>query len=124
MGMKRGFRLGDFVIIAAVVISIFFFLYRNVFSKTAGRQVEITAQEYKESFLLDEERVVEVEGPLGVTEVIISHGEVWVEQSPCRQKICVKMGRIKRVSEQVVCIPNRVFIEVTGENERVDGVTR
>ncbi|HUT65337.1 MAG TPA: NusG domain II-containing protein [Spirochaetota bacterium] len=124
MKTNKRFKIGDFVIIAAVVIFILFFFYRNVLSKPAGRRVEITAQAYENSFFLDEDRVVEVEGPLGITEVLISDGEAWVRSSPCREKICIKMGRIKRVSEQVVCIPNRVVVEVVGENGRVDGVTR
>lgn len=124
MKTNKRFKIGDFVIIAAVVIFILFFFYRNVLSKPAGRRVEITAQAYENSFFLDEDRVVEVEGPLGITEVLISDGEAWVRSSPCREKICIKMGRVKRVSEQVVCIPNRVVVEVVGENGRVDGVTR
>jgi len=124
MKTNKRFKIGDLVIIAAVVIFILLFFYRNVLSKPAGRRVEITAQAYENTFFLDEDRVVEVEGPLGITEVVISEGEVWVRSSPCREKICIKMGRVKRVSEQVVCIPNRVVVEVVGENGRVDGVTR
>jgi len=124
MKTNKRFKIGDLVIIAAVVIFILLFFYRNVLSKPAGRRVEITAQAYENTFFLDEDRVVEVEGPLGITEVVISEGEAWVRSSPCREKICIKMGRVKRVSEQVVCIPNRVVVEVVGENGRVDGVTR
>jgi hypothetical protein len=124
MKTNKRFKIGDLVIITAVVIFILFFFYRNVLSKPAGRRVEITARTYENSFFLNEDRVVEVEGPLGITEVVISEGEVWVRSSPCREKICIKMGRVKRVSEQVVCIPNRVVVEVVGENGRIDGVTR
>jgi hypothetical protein len=124
MKTNKRFKIGDLVIITAVVIFILFFFYRNVLSKPAGRRVEITAQRYENIFLLDEDRIVEVEGPLGITEVVIREGEVWVRSSPCREKICIKMGRVKRVSEQVVCIPNRVVVEVVGENGRIDGVTR
>jgi hypothetical protein len=34
------------------------------------------------------------------------------------------MGRKKRVGEQIVCVPNRVIVEITGENETVDAITR
>jgi hypothetical protein len=124
MGRKRGFKIGDMAIIAVVIFGIVLFLYQSVLSKPAGRQVDITAQTYRASFPLDEDRVVEVPGPLGITRVVISSGEVWVEQSPCREKICIKMGHKTRVGEQVVCIPNRVLVEVVGENPAVDGVAR
>ena len=124
MGKRRGVRIGDCVIIAVIVTVIGFFLYRYVLTRPAGIKVEITAQTYKGSFPLDADRILEVEGPLGITRIVVKDGEVWVEDSPCREKICIKMGHKKRVGEQVVCIPNRVLVEVVGESERVDGVTR
>jgi len=86
--------------------------------------VEVTGRAIQKYYDIHEDRVINVEGPLGTTRVIIEDGEVWVEDSPCREKICIKMGRKKRVGEQIVCVPNRVIVEITGENETVDAITR
>ena len=124
-GRKRNrLKAGDFVIIGITAALAVFFSYRYFFSSYGGTRVDITAPSYRSSLPLDEDRVVEVPGPLGITEVVVEDGEVWVSESPCRQKICIKMGHKHRVGDQIVCIPNRVLVEVVGKKERIDGVAR
>jgi hypothetical protein len=123
--LKRNIlKTGDYILILAVLCLIAFLFSRFYFSKSGARQVNITGNSFQGSFPGDENRVIDVEGPLGVTRVIIEDGEVWVEESPCREKICIKMGKIKRAGEQIVCVPNRVIVEIEGEREAVDGITR
>jgi hypothetical protein len=122
--MIRRLKAGDFVVIAIVVAVVTLLFYQYVFSSSRGTEVQITSQEFQRSFDLNENRIVDVEGPLGTTEVVINDGEVWVSDSPCREKICIKMGKKHRVGEEIVCVPNRVVVEVKGERTRVDGVTR
>ncbi len=123
---KRGkiLKAGDYIVIVLIFGLVTLLFYQYLFSKPYGRTVLITGKSFQGSFPLLQKRVVEVEGPLGITKVIIDNEEVWIEESPCREKICIKMGRIKRVGEQVVCIPNRVIVEVIGESSVIDGVTR
>jgi hypothetical protein len=121
--MKR-LKPGDYAVIALVIAVVTFLLYQYVFSSSQGTEVQVTSQTFQHSFSLKEDRVIEVEGPLGITSVIISDGGVRISDSPCREKICIKMGEKQRVGEQIVCVPNRVIVEVKGERSRVDGVTR
>jgi hypothetical protein len=121
--MKR-FKLGDYVIIVLVIAVSTFLLYQYVFSSSLGTEVQVTSQRFQHAFSINEDRIIEAEGPLGITRVIIDDGEVWVSDSPCREKICIKMGKKDRVGEQVVCVPNRVIVEVKGEYSKVDGVSR
>ena len=121
---RRRLRPGDFAIIAVMAALTFVFSYRYYFASHGGTSVEIAAISGGGSFPLEEDRVVEVSGPLGTTEVVIEGGEVWVAGSPCREKVCIKMGHKHRVGDQIVCIPNRVLIEVVGKREQVDGIAR
>lgn len=121
---KTRLRPGDFAIIAIMAALTFVFSYRYFFASHGGTSIEITAMSSGGSFPLEEDRVVEVSGPLGTTNVVIEDGEVWVDESPCREKICIKMGHKHRVGDQIVCIPNRVIIEVVGKREQVDGIAR
>ncbi len=121
---KRRLKPGDFAIITIAVLLILVFSYRYFFSSYGGTRIEITAPSYEGSFPLEEDRVVEVPGLLGITSVVIKDGEVWVSESPCKQKICIKMGHKHRVGDQIVCIPNRVLVEISGTKEQVDGIAR
>jgi len=117
-------KAGDFFIIIVAVALIVILFTKFFFSRPAEQQVKITGRSSQEYYGLNEDRVIEVEGPLGITKVIIKDGEVWVENSPCREKICMRMGRIKRTGDQLICIPNRVVVEIEGDIEYIDAVSR
>jgi hypothetical protein len=117
-------KAGDFFIIIVAVALIVILFTKFFFSRPVEQQVKITGRSSQEYYELNEDRVVEVEGPLGITKVIIEDGEVWVENSPCREKICMRMGRIKRTGDQLICIPNRVVVEIEGDIAYIDAVSR
>lgn len=43
--------------------------------------------------------------------VVIQNGEVFMEESNCKNQICVKHKKIKRSGESIICLPNKVIIE-------------
>lgn len=66
---------------------------------------------------------VAVPGPLGITHVVLDGGGVYIHDSPCKEKICVNMGRISAVGSWVACLPNRVFVRIEGTAKKeVDSV--
>ena len=68
---------------------------------------------------LEKEVELDIPGPLGVTHVHIKEGAAFVENSPCRDKICIHMGRISRNGEWIACLPNRVFLRIQGKKGEV-----
>ncbi|MCX7627854.1 MAG: NusG domain II-containing protein [Methylophilaceae bacterium] len=64
---------------------------------------------------LDQERVIEVPGPLGVSRIVIHDHRVRFAASPCRNQYCVHQGWLARAGQVAVCLPNRVSIELSGE---------
>jgi hypothetical protein len=71
---------------------------------------------------LDEDRDIEVDGPLGLTYVEIRGGKVRVSDSPCLGKTCVASGEISKASQWLACLPNQVFVRIEGaaDEEGVD----
>jgi len=63
---------------------------------------------------LNEDRRVQLEGPLGATEILIEKGSVRVLRSPCPHKVCIGMGRIDRSGEWLACVPNHLLLRVAG----------
>ncbi len=70
-------------------------------------------------YMLNTDRTIEVEGPLGITKIIILESEVFVEDSPCRDKLCVQASPLNKSGEWNACLPNKVFIRIpdSAENE-------
>ena len=43
-------------------------------------------------------------------------GEIYVKDSDCTDKVCVRSGRICKSGESIICAPNRVTIKIDGKN--------
>ena len=80
-------------------------------------QVRIQTPDGEFLYPLDRAADLRMAGPLGETIVHIADGSVWVEDSPCRQKICVRSGKLKKAGTWLACLPNRVFVHVEGKDE-------
>ncbi len=51
--------------------------------------------------------------------LVIEGGKAYMESADCPDKVCVRTGKISRVGEQIVCLPNRVFVRIVGEGEEI-----
>jgi hypothetical protein len=112
--MKARLRPWDICALAAsAAVSLFSFLY--AYGGEAGAE-RLYIQDGTRTLVysLDEEREVSAAGPLGETRIVIRGGEAAVRDSPCRDKLCVSMGRIGKRGGWIACLPNRVFLRVEG----------
>ena len=118
--------LPDKILIAGlVIVTLASFPAIRHFHREGKRVVIELDGEEVGNFLLDEDRLIPVEGKLGTTRVEISEKGIRVLDSPCPYKLCIKSGSIRRSGETVVCLPNRVVVRITGdEGEEVDAVSR
>ncbi len=84
-----------------------------------GTAVEI----YKDGKLVSSHPLTE-EKTLTVDSVVIKteSGAVCIVQSDCKGRDCINSGKISRVGQCIVCLPNRVTVKITG-NTNIDGVT-
>lgn len=51
-------------------------------------------------------------------------GSVSVTESSCGDKTCVRTGKISRQGEAIICVPNKIVVEIKGNTEEsgVDAV--
>lgn len=121
----KGLRLktGDLLLIAALS-GLILFLFTQTLGARDTEMLRVTSPGGTRYFRLDQDRVILAEGPLGATTVVVKGGEAWIQDSPCGEKICIRMGRLRRPGQQAVCLPNRVIVELEGSRRRVDGVSR
>ena len=95
---------------------------------SAPSSLEITLPGSIEIYMLDTDRTISAEGPLGSSVIIIKDSKAYFESSPCPDKLCVKAGCIHDTGEWTGCLPNRVFIRITGgevkeTDEEVDSIS-
>lgn len=58
--------------------------------------------------------------------VTISGGRVWMEEADCRDQLCVHHIPISTGGESIICLPNRLVVEIVDETdeERLDGMVK
>jgi hypothetical protein len=102
------------IIAVTAAVGVFIALFTKPQEDAVGaRRVHITAEGAEYAVVpLDEDRIINVPGPLGKTTVEIKGGRVRVLDSPCPNKTCVSQGWVEGPGETIVCLPNRVSITV------------
>lgn len=62
---------------------------------------------------LSEDQEYRIEGyQEGSNQLIIRDGEAWIEAATCPDKLCKGMGKIHAAGQSIVCLPNKVVIEI------------
>lgn len=79
----------------------------------AGTRVVVTsAGETCFTAPLNQSRSVDLDGPLGVTRLVIANNAVHITSSPCPHKICLTMGPATQTGDLLACVPNRILVRI------------
>lgn len=114
--MKRN----DIILLVGILVlsALLFGLFRLRQTSETGTYavVSVKGKEYGR-YLLSENQVCEIAGPLGMNRLIIKDGKVWMEEAVCPDHYCIKQGDISNTGEQIICLPNGIIVEVIGGEE-------
>lgn len=44
--------------------------------------------------------------------ITVKDGEVYMSDSTCKNQICVNSGKISKKGESIICLPNKVTVEI------------
>ena len=55
----------------------------------------------------------------GTNILVISNGKASMKDANCPDGLCVKTGKISRSGERIVCLPNRVMVEIIGKDDGI-----
>ena len=111
-------RYDKFLIILLVLFNAGLFYYFGAGFNKGDWVVIQVAEKNVARFPLSADRIVQVEGPLGITEVEISQGRARIVRSPCTLKVCIKSGYIQYADRLSACLPNKVVVRIEGETQR------
>ena len=115
----------DILIAVSIVLFGLYWLMMRDFNGATEKTVVI----YKNDGVIwtlpmQKDRIIHLE-PFGVSMVVeIRDQKVRVLSSSCQQQICVRKGWTGQVHNPIICIPNKITIDVTGADPIYDAITR
>lgn len=128
MNVQQRLTLADKILIGGLILlSLAGYPFVRQFVKEGDTvEIEVDGKVYA-TVSLHSEQTLFVPGPLGHTEVVIQDGNVFVKDSPCRARICIRTGPITHGGHLIACVPNKVVVRVVGTKDSelpYDAVTR
>lgn len=119
LSMQRKIRFWEILIICIIVIlSVFLFLLYKMFRHDGKSAVITIDSEVIDTINLETEksRIFKLDGHENVI-IEIMDGQIRVLSSDCPDKICVQSGFISQVGESIICMPNKLIIEIRDDYE-------
>ena len=102
--------------ITVLLLVIYFFTGKN------GEYVQVKIDgKVSAKYSLKENGIYPIIGS-GKNILVIDEGEAYIKEASCPDKLCVKQGRIKRVGQSLICLPNKVVVEVVDVDSDEAGV--
>lgn len=118
----RGLKWGDGLTVALGAIAVLA-LFKTLWLGEAASKVQVRAgSDIFTTQSLNQQRTLEIPGPLGTTTVIIDHGRVRVTSDPGPRQYCVKQGWLTQAGEVAMCLPNQVSVELLGNSKPYDSL--
>lgn len=100
------------LVLAAVLGGEYYFTHR-----TPAVRAEVTVDgEVVETLDLSKDQEITIHGAGGGTNhLIIKDGEIWCSEASCPDLVCVHQGKQSLDGSLIVCLPNRMIVQIIGE---------
>lgn len=108
-------RKADVVLFFILLATGLLISWTSLTAGTEGEKVLVTVsgQTYG-IYDLREDRSVEIARDGHTNNIIIEDGYVSMAYSDCANQVCVDTGAIHLSGDSIVCLPNKVMVEITG----------
>lgn len=120
--LTRGDKLLIVFVVILSMMSLIFIKNQGLSKDDKYVSVQINGEEIKKIYfdkkLIGNEIVVETEYGYNIIE--IGDEEVRVIDASCPDKLDVLQGSISKIGETIVCLPNRMVVEIKGTKEDVN----
>ena len=117
--MKAGLKKKDLILIILIIgVACGFYLFHELTGKTdAGRVTVKVDGKVTGSYSLDNDQEIEINN--GSNILTIKDGKAKMTEADCPDKLCLHHRAISKYHEIIICLPNKVVVEVTvgGDSE-------
>lgn len=101
------------LIFAIAFVGLFIYLLTMLWAER-GEYVRVTVDNGEPMYYsLDFDGNYSLNG--GTNTLIVSDGKASIARADCPDKVCEHSGKISKVGERIVCLPNRVYVEIVSE---------
>lgn len=112
--MKKLITKKDFILLCVVlVVGALGIILMNVAHKGATAEIKVDGETVEIISLNGEYFEKEING---VT-ICRENSEIYVKNSACPDKVCVRSGKISKAGESIICAPNRVAVIISGKSD-------
>lgn len=113
-------KKGDFILIFSLLvifICTFFYINNSYFnSDDKYVSVQVNGKEIKQITFGNEKKVYPIRTEFGLNILEVSENGVKVIEANCPDKLDVKFGEINKVGQSIICMPNRLVIQIKSRN--------
>ena len=114
----KGKNIADIILVLVLlIVGLSVFLIIEL-SRDAGDSVRVYSNgEFVGEYSLSVDGEYSLNG--GTNVLKIENGNAYMSHADCPDHLCIKQGDISRTGEKIVCLPNRLSIEVFGTGEEI-----
>lgn len=114
--------LGDYLLILLGLLLVVY-LFKTLWHSEHATKIQIRqGNQIVATLSLNQDRLIDVLGPLGVSKIEIKQGQVRFLSSPCTNQYCVHQAWLKHAGQAGVCLPNQVSLELLGAQKPYDSL--
>jgi len=111
------YRFSKFDLILVILVLFFsgFLIFRTTYNRVRQSAQPDKAVIYQDSHMLesvdlDKDSLFSILN--GKMQIKVKHGKIRVAHADCPQHLCVNMGWIQYNGQSIVCVPNKILIEI------------
>ena len=118
--MKRGDFVIGIVLIVFIVWSSIPLFSRSEAKEATTARIEVNGELYQTVVLTEETQNIPIKTERGFNLLRVSKGGIEMLEADCADQLCVGFGHIHKDNEKIVCLPNRIYVEVTADEHEGD----
>lgn len=115
------FKKMDIVIIVVLIISSFIphFIYSSIGfknNKDLYATIKVDGEIHNTIDLpttSEEKFIIQTEN--GTNTILVNNNEINIVHADCKDELCVKQGSISKIGKTLICLPNKLIIEIKGD---------
>ena len=116
--MTKLFHKNDIYLIIGLIIVLCVIGAVYLFTRKNGAMVRVSVDGITTAtYPLEKEMTTVIDGyDGGQNTLVIEDGSAYLKDTTCPDHLCEKMGKINSAGQSVICLPNRVIVEIIGDD--------
>lgn len=123
--MFKIIKKADIILFLVLIFATLGLWWFSLSGEVTGQKAVITVdgKEYG-VYSLSKNQTIEIVQHGHNNKITIKNGAVQMTYSDCKNQTCVNTGQITETSQTIVCLPNKIMVEIVGGEEKYDAISK